>query len=1105
MTASAANITNISQSIREFDLRGLFIEELGWDRFTIEHAIEIDGMVWRMEGVAEKRGFQVFRCVSSGEMPDRTLRQRIDGQLAKMALEHLVVFIDAHQSAQRWQWAYRQPEKPVQYFNDRFDKGDSGERLAQKLQHLFISINEDERLTVLEVGQRVSQALRRDRVTKKFYERFDKERKAFMPQIDGIPVQDSRDWYASIMLNRLMFVYFIQQKGFLNHDPHYLRNKLREVQARQGRDQFYGFYREFLLKLFHQGLGSQPPRPPEIEALLGDVPYLNGGIFDQHQIEVNHPDIRIPDEAFETLFDFFDAYDWHLDDRPLRDDTQINPDVLGYIFEKYINQKQMGAYYTKEDITEYISKNTIVPCRFDQAKQDGAIAFRPDGALWALLREDPDRYFYDAVKKGVDLPLPPEIEAGRADVAQRGGWNKPAAEGYALPTETWREHVSRRTRYEEIFLQLVGGEVTSIDDLITYNLNIRQFAQDVIQHAEGPELVRAVFKAIRSVSVLDPTCGSGAFLFAALNILAPLYDACLERMEEFVTDLDRSDEPHRPEKFSDFRAILKEADARSRRYYIYKSIILNNLYGVDIMEEAVEICKLRLFLKLASELQAGEHIEPLPDIDFNIRAGNTLVGFASMDEVRKAIAIGPNGNARLMLPEDMEAAARIEERAEIAARAFQLFHEQQTTLGGKVTAKDKADLRRRLADLNDELDRYLAALYGIHRDGSRSQLEYEQNFNTWRESHQPFHWLVDFYGITRNGGFDVVIGNPPYVSLSTLEYELMGYESLDCGDIYAPCVERSITALVRKTGRFSMIIPISSVSTEGYQSIRDVYEHSKRSFYAANFAERPSKLFEGADKRLTILIAGPVSDSFNVMSTKYHRWLTEERDILLKGLRFIQVDSDILSIEGYPKISDSLERSVLLKLQYDYRPLAAFLAPGKQHLIRYTRKLRYFIQFFVDVPRIVDEGGRLLEPSELKTLRTHSQEHRDGLIALLNSNLFFWFFIAFSDCRNVNQREIMKFPVGLDRFDDHELEQLSKITKRLLADLSLNARMLPRNDRRAGPLLIESFQPRLSKPIIDEIDRVLARHYGFTDEELDFIINYDIKYRMGRDGLDGDE
>jgi hypothetical protein len=92
------------------------------------------------------------------------------------------------------------------------------------------------------------------------------------------------------------------------------------------------------------------------------VPYLNGGIFMPHQVEQLYgKTISIPDKAFENLFGFFDAYHWHLDERPLKADNEINPDVLGYIFEKYINQKQMGAYYTKEDITGYISQNTVIP------------------------------------------------------------------------------------------------------------------------------------------------------------------------------------------------------------------------------------------------------------------------------------------------------------------------------------------------------------------------------------------------------------------------------------------------------------------------------------------------------------------------------------------------------------------------------------------------------------------------------------------------------------------------------------------------------------------------------------------------------------------------
>lgn len=139
----------------------------------------------------------------------------------------------------------------------------------------------------------------------------------------------------------------------------------------------------------------------------------------------------------------------------------------------------------------------------------------------------------------------------------------------------------------------LGGSLDSarkpeINDLITLNLDIRQFVQDVIERCEGPDLLRAFWKAIKGVTILDPTCGSGAFLFAALNILEPLYETCLDRMEAFVADLERSAKGHTTKKFEDFKATLAKFGAHPNARYFTLSIILNNLFGVDIMEEAVE-------------------------------------------------------------------------------------------------------------------------------------------------------------------------------------------------------------------------------------------------------------------------------------------------------------------------------------------------------------------------------------------------------------------------------------------------------------------------------------------------------------------------------------
>ena len=697
----------VRKHLKNFTLQPLFIEELGWDHGGADTEATVANQTFALEAMANKRGMVAYQCVAPTDdtFPDHPTRKKIEKIVAKTVREHIIVYAPPDRSTQYWQWVKREPGQPDRQRSESYRQGETGERLIQKLEHIVFTLDEEGDITISDVSGRVRAAFDVEKVTKRFYDRFKKEHRAFLEFIEGIQNIADREWYASLMLNRMMFIYFIQKRGFLDSDPNYLRNRLERVRRQQDDDKFHSFYRLFLLRLFHKGLGQpEADRSPELVELLGRVPYLNGGLFDVHDLERDNPKIHIPDEAFERIFAFFDAYQWHLDDRPLRNDNEINPDVLGYIFEKYINQKQMGAYYTKEDITGYISRNTVIPFLFDQAKKHCSIAFKPDAGVWRLLSDDPDRYFYEAVRHGITYDihqkreltekreLPAEIAAGLNAVSKRGGWNKPASTGYALPTETWREHVARRQRYEEVRAKLAAGEVTSINDLITYNLDIEKFAQDVITGSEGPELIRAFWKALTAVSILDPTCGSGAFLFAALNILEPMYVACLEAMRGFLDDLERSKRKHRPEKLSDFRKVLAHMDEHaSERYFILKSIIVNNLYGVDIMEEAVEICKLRFFLKLVASLESYEQIEPLPDIDFNVRAGNTLVGFTSLDEVKKVLSA--DLIKQLSLPQ-------IEERAEIADRAFRKFREMQTEQGMDASefAAAKVELRKRLDD-----------------------------------------------------------------------------------------------------------------------------------------------------------------------------------------------------------------------------------------------------------------------------------------------------------------------------------------------------------------------------------------------------------------------
>ena len=1107
------NIRRAHEQLARGNLLALFVEDLGWDRHTAKLRVSLEGSTFELHALAQKRGMVAFQCPTppGQRPPDYRQRRRIEQQVAQSALEHLIVFTDATSETQIWQWVKREPGRPVACREHTYRRSQPGDSLLQKLGAIAFTLDEEERLALPDVTQRARAGFDVERVTKRFYEQFQKEHEAFIKLISGIDETPDREWYASVMLNRLMFVYFIQRKGFLAGDRDYLRNRLVRMGAEHGKDRFYSFYRYFLLRLFHEGLGGRK-RAPELEALLGRIPYLNGGLFDVHELEKSDrygKSIQIPDRAFERIFTYFDQYQWHLDERPLRADNEINPDVLGYIFEKYINQKQMGAYYTKEDITEYISKNTVLPFIFDTARAKCKIAFvnLKGSTVWDLLRDDPDRYIYSAVRHGAGEALPRQIAVGVnpptlnkavgdgpvRTIELRKDWNKPAPATHGLPTEIWREVIGRLTRYEEIKAKLAGGDVHEINDLVTLNLDIRQFAQDAIENCEGPDLLRAFWQAIEKVTILDPTCGSGAFLFAALNILEPLYEACLERMEAFVEDLARSGERHRPEKFSDFRRVLERvAGHPNRRYFIFKSIILNNLFGVDIMEEAVEICKLRLFLKLAAQVEPDTShenlgIEPLPDIDFNIRAGNTLVGYATLESVKRALS------SRL----DFEGAAeRIEVKAADLQQSFDAFRARQVEGSGTVPSEDKSELRRRLAALGDELNRYLAGDYNI-------ELDKKGSLSKWLRSHQPFHWFVEFYGIMRGSGFDVIIGNPPYVEYSKVKdtYQVLDYSTEDAGNIYTLVLERAI-ALSGGSSRIGMIVPSGGFSTARMRSYQDLmcsaFDLSHVSFFSGD--ANPSRLFEGVKYRLAIFLGRKGTEATARYTTKYIKWYAAERTNLFSRVAYERCSFQTGYLR-FAKLGDAAAAGIAEKLASTAPILATYLRKSTSHTLHYHRSPVSWIRA-MDFQPYFKSATRTRSEDHLRDLHVESEGLRKAVGAILNSTHFFFWFITQGTCRDIAGPDVESFPVG----DLREVAPLlGPIFSDLMTDLKAKSRTRVYHYKASGRVEYQEFYPGRSKQIIDKIDKAMARGLGLVESELDFILNFDIKYRMGSDTEHEDE
>ena len=439
-----------NEYIKDANFRGLFITEMGWNRFRGQAElapIVIDDTEYHVTTVAERNGFQVLTCPVK-EIPNTTVCKRIDSKLRRNANDYICIFFIPDTEHQQWIAPIKTVEKR-DIVTIEYENADKADFLFSKLPDLSFDI--DEQTTIVDVKERIQGAfaVNSEKITKDFYSGFRKEHKAFAEFISGIddqiPTTENRNkqWYTSVMLNRLMFCYFIQKKGFLDGNFDYLQEKLKWVQRERGENRFFKtFYQGFLSELFHDGLNS-PKHSDEFENVYGRIPYLNGGMFEEHQLEREYKDIDISDDAFVGLFKFFDKWRWHLDTRITASGKDINPDVLGYIFEQYINDRaQMGAYYTKEDITEYIGKNCILPFLMDKVSGTSPEAFKPDGYVWRTLRESGDRYIYDAVKKGYTANwqsrIPENIAIGLDTtkpglLERRKDWNTKTQEAFALP------------------------------------------------------------------------------------------------------------------------------------------------------------------------------------------------------------------------------------------------------------------------------------------------------------------------------------------------------------------------------------------------------------------------------------------------------------------------------------------------------------------------------------------------------------------------------------------------------------------------------------------------------------------------------------------------
>lgn len=542
---------------------------------------------------------------------------------------------------------------------------------------------------------------------------------------------------------------------------------------------------------------------------------------------------------------------------------------------------------------------------------------------------------------------------------------------------------------------------------------------------------------LRDVKICDPAIGSGAF---PMGLLRELF-FCRSAIEPNIV----------------------ENAANIKRH-----IIQNNIYGVDIERGAVDIARLRFWLSLIVDEKSPE---ALPNLDFKIMQGNSLLEqYKGVD--LSAITEKKVSKDGVISFDNMLDVYRKNLRDKLAEYYACPNHSKKLEL-----RKEISDIvKQELVELNipdfDDID-----------------LSANSQFFLWHT------WFYDVFSRPSKEGFDIVIGNPPYGAKydnQTKQYYKNTYTTaktirgLQKGslDTYTLFIELGYN-LLRKNGSFAYIVPISLTSSDSLTGVHRILMQNCNTIYISSYAVRPKPVFENAVVNTSILLFQKTETPCqHLYSTKMHRRGKEfNLQKLIDNMQFTNVKG--LTLYGrIPKIGSDIEKTILSKL-FKYTKLTSIMQTSGYPIVYRFAGGRYF-----KVVTNYSNGS-----SAERNIYFNTQEIADAIGCILSSNLSFWFYQIFSDNLNWKTYEIENFPIP--NLSTKNIEYLDKLYSRYLIDIEKNANI--RNSSGNSTYNVNSFKEYKivrSKPIIDEIDDYICPLYGLTQEETDFIKNYELEFRL---------
>jgi hypothetical protein len=348
-----------------------------------------------------------------------------------------------------------------------------------------------------------------------------------------------------------------------------------------------------------------------------------------------------------------------------------------------------------------------------------------------------------------------------------------------------------------------------------------------------------------------------------------------------------------------------------------------------------------------------------------------------------------------------------------------------------VIRKAKQDYANSIAILNEKLNRYLADIYGL---GTKTQWknkkEKEQAYRDWKESHQPFHWFAEFYEIINRGGFDVVIGNPPYVAMNKLNYNIK-INNFSCSDIFGYIIKRCFEILNKKS-RYGFIVMHNLAFSKSFDATRKIIKNNVANGWFSFYARIPAGLFSG-DVRVRncifVLEKGKNDISAKFYTTRIHRWFSESREMLFSKLNYSSFNfNDVIPMFSSQELSAFFEKT-------DCKPLLEYELKHSKYILCFKQSAYNWIAVSKKPAPCYDSNGKAIPQTKVSSISFLNDSIIKYSLLLLNGKLSFSFWLTYGDEFDVTKAGLLSIRVPFDKLTSDDKFELDKLVTKFSEEL----------------------------------------------------------------------